>query len=213
MSKRGCISQMKRLLSVFFGILLILASGCGKNETPKSSPTAAETTAPTAEPTPRGEVVITAAPGSTPSPVNTPMPTAEIPEGGGEFDPVDISGTFRSNTGTALNLVADWQCVSVSAKNVRLTITLSLESYSLSVGERSANQLVLNGIPITYRTAPLEVPSGGLSKTELYTWSETLPLMEVVSLHHDLYAFWVFSVSYSGDQIDQIELSGLIAVP
>lgn len=126
---------------------------------------------------------------------------------------MDISGSFRSDTGTALNLVIDWMCVSVSAKNVRLTITISLESYSLSVGERTANQLVLNGVPITYRTEALEVPSGGLSKTELYTWSETLPLMEDGSMQQDLYAFWAFSGSYSGVQIDNLEVSGHISVP
>ena len=178
---------MKRMIAILLCILLVLFSGCGKQESQ--------------------------APGSTPSPVNTPAPTAEVPEDGGEADLVDISGSFRSNTGTALNLVADWECVSVSAKNVRLTITLSLESYSLSVGERGANQLILNGIPITYRTSALEVPSGGLSKTELYTWSETFPLMEDGSFQQDLYAFWVFSGTYSGVQIDQLELSGHIAVP
>lgn len=204
---------MKRLIAILFCVFLVLGSGCGKKESPEPTPTTEETAVPAPEPTPRGEVVITAAPGSTPSPVNTPMPTAEIPENGSEFAPVDISGSFRSNTGTALNLVADWQCVSVSAKNVRLTITLSLESYSLSVGERAANQLVLNGIPITYRTAALEVPSGGLSKTELYTWSETLPLMEDGSLQQDLYAYWVFTGTYSGVQIEKLELSGHIAVP
>lgn len=204
---------MKRLIAIILCVFLVLASSCGKKESPEPTPTAEETSTPAPDPTHRGEVVITAAPGSTPSPVNTPMPTAEVPENGSEFEPVDISGSFRSNTGTALNLVADWQCVSVSAKNVRLTITLSLESYSLSVGERSANQLVLNGIPITYRTAALEVPSGGLSKTELYTWTETLPLMEDGSLQQDLYAFWVFTGTYSGVQIDKLELSGHIAVP
>ena len=205
---------MKRLTAVLFCFCLILSSGCAKQKSPDPVPTAVETSAPTPEPTARGgEVVITAAPGSTPSPINTPMPTAEIPESGSESGLVDASGTFRSDTGTALNLVADWECISVSAKNVRLTITLSLESYSLSVGERTANQLVLNGMPITYHTQALEVPSGGLSKTELYTWSETLTLMEDGSLHQDLYAFWVFSGTYSGVQIDQLELSGHIAVP
>ena len=203
---------MKRMIAILLCILLVLFSGCGKQKSQEPTPTA-ETPSPTVEPVPRGEVVITAAPGSTPSPVNTPAPTAEVPEDGGEADLVDISGSFRSNTGTALNLVADWECVSVSAKNVRLTITLSLESYSLSVGERGANQLILNGIPITYRTSALEVPSGGLSKTELYTWSETFPLMEDGSFQQDLYAFWVFSGTYSGVQIDQLELSGHIAVP
>ena len=204
---------MKRLIPIFFCLCLCLASGCGKHGLPEPTPTAEDVSTPTAEPTTRGgEVVITAAPGSTPSPVNTPMPAADDAEGG-DYDLVDISGSFRSDTGTALNLVADWECISVSAKNVRLTITLSLESYSLSVGERSANQLVLNGIPITYRTSSLEVPSGGLSKTELYTWSETLPLMEDGSLQQDLYAYWVFSGTYSGVEIDQLELSGHIAVP
>ena len=204
---------MKRLIAILFCLCLVFAAGCAKGKTAKPEPTPTEMPIPTAEPTPRGEVVITAAPGSTPSPVNTPSPTADIPDNGSESGLVDTSGSFRSDTGTALNLVADWECISVSAKNVRLTITLSLESYSLSVGERSANQLVLNGVPITYRTAALEVPSGGLSKSELYTWSETLPLMEDGSLQQDLYAFWEFSGTYSGVEIDRLELSGHIAVP
>ena len=212
---------MKRYVAILLCLCLLLCSGCGllgDKPMPQSSaepaPQPAETPSPSPEPTDRGgEVVTTAAPGSTPSPISTPVPSAAIPESAGEFDPVDISGSFRSDTGTALNLRADWECVSVSAKNVRLTITLSLESYSLSVGERGANQLILNGIPITYRTSALEVPSGGLSKTELYTWSETFPLMEDGSFQQDLYAFWVFSGTYSGVQIDQLELSGHIAVP
>lgn len=206
---------MKRLIAILLVSCLILLCSCSKpQEPPEPTQTQAETPSPTAEPTPRGsEVVITASPGSTPSPINTPAPSASTPEGNAEFDPVDISGSFRSDTGTALNLVIDWMCVSVSAKNVRLTITISLESYSLSVGERTANQLVLNGVPITYRTEALEVPSGGLSKTELYTWSETLPLMEDGSMQQDLYAFWAFSGSYSGVQIDNLEVSGHISVP
>ncbi len=205
---------MKHLIAVLFCLFLLLVSGCGKQKQPDPTPIPTEAPVPTAEPTARGgEVVITAAPGSTPSPVNTPMPTAEIPESGSESGLVDASGSFRSDTGTALNLVADWECISVSAKNIRLTITLSLESYSLSVGERHSNQLVLNGVPITYHTASLEVPSGGLSKTELYTWSETLPLMEDGSLQQDLFAYWEFSGTYSGVQIDRLELSGHIAVP
>lgn len=205
---------MKRLIPILFCAFLLLASSCTKKNSSEPKPEGAETSVQTAEPTPRGgEVVITAAPGSTPSPVNTPTPASNDKENGGEYDLVDTSGSFRSDTGTALNLVADWECISVSAKNVRLTITLSLESYSLSVGERSANQLVLNGIPITYRTSSIEVPSGGLSKTKLYTWSETLPLMEDGSLQQDLYAYWIFSGTYSGTEIDKLELSGHIAVP
>lgn len=208
------MTEMKRLVPILFCIFVLLAAGCSKQESQESTPAAVETELPAAEQTPRGgEVVITAAPGSTPSPVNTPIPTTDDVENGGDYDLVDASGSFRSDTGTALNLVADWECISVSAKNVRLTITLSLESYSLSVGERSANQLVLNGIPITYRTSSIEVPSGGLSKTELYTWSETLPLMEDGSLQQDLYAYWIFSGTYSGKEIDQLEVSGHISVP
>lgn len=205
---------MKHWIPILLCIFALLAAGCAKQESHEQTPAAAESALPASDPTPRGgEVVITAAPGSTPSPINTPLPATDDMENGGDYDLVDASGSFRSDTGTALNLVADWECISVSAKKVRLTITLSLESYSLSVGERSANQLVLNGIPITYRTSAVEVPSGGLSKTELYTWSETLSLMEDGSLQQDLYAYWVFSGTYSGTEIDRLELSGHIAVP
>lgn len=206
---------MKRSIVLCLCVLFCLGVFNGCHETEKVEPTAppVNTPAPTVEPTDRGgEVVITASPGSTPSPISTPVPSAAAQENA-DFEPVDISGSFRSDTGTALNLVADWECISVSAKNVRLTIKLSLESYSLSVGERTANQLVLNGVPITFRTEALEVPSGGLSKTELYTWSETIPMMEDGSLQQDLYVFWMFSGSYSGVEMEKLELSGHISVP
>ena len=215
---------MKRAYLLLLTLCLLLLAACSgsdpaddpvlTNTAPPSTGTPV-TAAPTPSPTPRagGEVVITAAPGSTPSPVTIPSASAEPDSSDSSFAPVDLSGSFRSDTGTALNLYADWECVSVSAKNVRLTIVLSLESYSLSVGERSRNQLVVNGVPVTYHTDALEVPSGGLSKTELYTWTETMPLMEDGSLQLDLYASWEFSGSYSGVAMDTLEVSGHISIP
>ena len=217
---------MKRvyLLLLCAGILLLAAcSRSGPADDPIISNTAPPTAAavpapaptPTPTPTPRtgGEVVTTAAPGSTPSPITIPSVTAE-PETADSFAPVDVSGTFRSDTGTALNLYADWECVSVSAKNVRLSITLSLESYSLDVGERNRNQLVVNGVPVTFHTEALEVPSGsGLGRTVLYTWSETMPLNEDGSLQLDVYASWEFSGSYSGVEMETLEVRGHISLP
>lgn len=187
---------------------LLLAS-CGGTTDVEKSP---ESPSPTPAATPRAEVVVTAQPGSTPSPVETPAPVeipSDEPTGGSGL--VDVSGSIRSETGTALNLIADWECVSVSARNVRLTVTLYLESYSLSVGERYGNTLRIGEETVTFRTPALEVPSGELVKTELYSWSETYTLPEDGQLTTTLSAAWAFAGSYSGVELPEISLSGQVS--
>lgn len=189
--------------------LALLLTACGGRSDPEKQ---TESPSPTPVATTRPEVVVTAQPGSTPSPVETPAPeAADIGAEAGSSGLVDVSGSIRSDTGTALNLIADWEWVSVSARNVRLTVTLYLESYSLSVSERYGNTLRIGDETVTFRTPELEVPSGDLVKTELYSWSETFTLPEGGSLSTDISATWGFAGSYSGTELPEISLSGRIS--
>ena len=213
---------MKRLIA--FALIMLLALtlfGCGKKPEPSPAPTAE----PTVDPN-RGETITTATPGPEPSPTpmatpepmetfqpapeNTAQPTPEpLPEETPE--PVIVnpsvlaSGSFRSDTGTPLNLVADWRAVAIDATTARITITLSLESYSLDIGERRSNVLTFNGEEYYFMTDPVELEGGEFLKTQIYVWSTEISMSE---LSFDLSVRWNLRGSYSKKEMEDIELSG-----
>ena len=219
---------MKKLSLILAFLLLLGLCACGAKETPLNRPSSSP------EQTPRGgETVTTAAPdGGTAAipeetPMRTPEPAEPIPsaptgdtEGATEVEPlptpeptpsvtampggIDRSGSFRSDTGTALNLIADWRCVSVSDDACQLTITLSLESYSLDVGERRNNTLTVNGVNYSFLTDPIEI-SGGFRKTQIYVWTGQLSDYDP---SFTFSATWNLQGSYSGVPMETVEVSG-----
>ena len=211
---------MKRLIALALAALLALTLfGCWKKPEPSPSPTPD----PTAD---RGETVTTATPGpeptvtpmATPAPMETfqpapentaqptpePLPT-ETPEPAGVDPSLLASGSFRSDTGTPLNLVADWRAISLTESTARITVTLSLESYSLGVGERRSNVLTFNGEDYYFMTDPIEIEGGDFVKTQIYVWSKEIPLSQ---LSFQLSARWNLKGSYSKKEMETIELSG-----
>ena len=216
---------MKRLLALALALLLALTLfGCWKKPEPSPAPTAG----PTPDPG-RGETVTTATPAPEPTdgpmatpepmetfqpaPENTAQPTPEpLPEETEEpAEPVIVnpnqlaSGSFRSDTGTALNLVADWRAAAIDATTARITVTLSLESYSLDIGERRGNILTFNGEDYYFVTDPIEIAGGDFVKTQIYVWSQEIPMSE---LSFDLAVRWNLRGSYSKKEMEAIELSG-----
>ena len=213
---------MKRLLALALALLLALTLfGCWKKPEPSPAPTAG----PTPDPG-RGETVTTATPAPEPTdgpmatpepmetfqpaPENTAQPTPEpLPEETAEpviVNPNQLaSGSFRSDTGTALNLVADWRAAAIDATTARITVTLSLESYSLDIGERRGNILTFNGEDYYFVTDPIEIAGGDFVKTQIYVWSQEIPMSE---LSFDLAVRWNLRGSYSKKEMEAIELSG-----
>ena len=213
---------MKRLLALALSLLLALTLfGCWKKPEPSPAPTAG----PTPDPG-RGETVTTATPAPEPTdgpiatpepmetfqpaPENTAQPTPEpLPEETEEpviVNPNQLaSGSFRSDTGTALNLVADWRAAAIDATTARITVTLSLESYSLDIGERRGNILTFNGEDYYFVTDPIEIAGGDFVKTQIYVWSQEIPMSE---LSFDLAVRWNLRGSYSKKEMEAIELSG-----
>ena len=196
--------RLKKIRILYVLLIVLFLSGCTREKAvPSASP---ETTADR-----RGEVVITAPPGSTPS-IIAPSPSPSF--GPAEFyGLIDASGSVRTDTGTRLNLVADWSCVSVNSGKAKLTITLSLESYSLFVGERPYNTLTINGNTITFHTPSIESECNDTISTPIYTWTETLPLSEDGKLSLDIAAEWFFAGVYSGVELDSLRLETRIELP
>ena len=216
---------MKRLLALLTALLLALTLwGCGKK--PEPAPTAA----PSPDDSGRGETIATAAPEPDPTPaptagplatpapaetfqpapssepVQTPEPLPQPTEEPVIVNPNQLaSGSFRSDTGTALNLIAEWRAVSVTEDTARMTITLYLESYSLDIGERRGNLLTFNGREYYFMTDPIELTGGDFMKTQIYVWSQDISMSE---LSFDLSVRWNLLGSYSKKEMEAIELSG-----
>ena len=87
---------------------------------------------------------------------------------------------------------------------LKLTVTLSLESYSLDVGDRRSNTLTFNGETYTFSTDPILV-EGGTAKTPIYVWTKEIPASQ---LSFNLSVRWELLGSYSGKEMESIELSG-----
>ena len=218
---------MKKAALIPALLLLLALSACGLLG--KASPTPAPT-----QPG-RGETVTTAPPASaeptaepTPKPTPAPAPTFEplpedaeptpdvpaestpAPSGPSETDVpaysglVLAAGSFRSDTETALNLVADWSIAPVDDNTAKITVVLSLESYSLDVGERRGNTLTFNGESYSFITDPVEIDSG-FTKTQIYVWSRELSREK---LSFELSVVWNMKGSYSGKELETVELSG-----
>ncbi len=142
-------------------------------------------------------------PTPTPEPAPTEQTEAPLPTGD-----ILFSGLLRSDTGTALNLFADW-FITENENCCQLTIQLSLESYSLSVGERSTNTITINGNSHWFYSPALEVESDVITRTFLYTYVETLPtLPDELSLQIS----WDLRGSYSGKELPILELSGTVSL-
>jgi hypothetical protein len=80
----------------------------------------------TAEPIATREPLVTPEPTPVPTPQPTPVPTPKPTP-----VPADASGSFSSNTGTGLNIRADWQTYRDASGSRKLKVDVSIVSYSI----------------------------------------------------------------------------------
>lgn len=153
--------------------------GVTETNAPTDVPT--ETVQPTAEPTP--------------SPTPTPAPAA-------------ASGSFKSDTGTGLNIVADWTLTPNGDGTSTLTLKLSAESYSLyTVDSWHAAKLELGGSSWEFDTKAIEYDGPGLGTNELGTLTATISSSAVPATAT---LTWNFQGSYGGTELPKIVATGTI---
>ena len=150
---------------------------------PQVGPT--ETAEPTAEPTPS----------PTPSPTPTPAPAS-------------ASGSFKSDTGTGLNIVADWTLTPNADGSYTLALTLSAESYSLyTVDSWHAAKLELGGSSWEFDTKALSYDGPGIGTNELGSLTVTVSSSAVPAAAT---LTWNFQGSYGGTELPKIVATGTI---
>lgn len=164
----------------------------------------AEPTLPPAAPTPTPLPTPIPTPVPTPVPTPTPTPVPITTPYVAPAQTVLASGSFRSQTGTYLNIVADWDAKSVDANRVEITVTVSTESYALHTVplSRTLNisldgQYVSLDVPgITYPNDGTEYPPLAKNLLGSYTYTVELPANSSRALA--LQVEWHFNGSYTG---------------
>ena len=167
----------------------------------------------TAQPTPAIEpsVAPTATPTATPTP--TPIPTATtepvqpvIPQG-----EVIGSGSFTSDTGTPLNLRADWTATVLDSERVEVTVNVYLVSYQIEVRELYNAVNVSVGDQYASADSPaIKWENNTRLETLLASTVHTLSLPSGSSASFPLAAQYQFGGTYSKVELPVIECGGTI---
>lgn len=139
-------------------------------------------------------------PSETPSPEPAQTPTTET----------IASGSFMSDTGTKLNLVADWTAVSAGDGQALVTIKLYVESYTLHVNSMpAAIEIGDQKFSVTSKAVDCDSDSATV-KTEIASVQTTLSLGSGGTLDIPVSSVWYFKGTYSDQEFESIEASGNI---
>lgn len=119
-----------------------------------------------------------------------------------------VSGQYASVQSDKLHLLLDYTRTPGNGGTDVLTVTIRLSSYSLSVGARPhLGKVTVGDETLTFSTDALEISENGTpTLTELFSHSFTIPGGEAVSVA----ASWHFGGTYSGVEIQELTVSGLI---
>ena len=168
---------------------------------------------------PAQTAVVTPAPTAEPAAAVIETPTPEgIPESvsGNAPDMGALlgSGSFSSNTGTAVNIRADWEARVSGANEVKLQVKIILNSYSIYVNSLpNAVNIGLNGQYVSLDSPALSYDSNTSQLTaELASQSFTVQLPAGSSRDLDLQAEWHWGGTYGGVYIPVIECGGTISL-
>ena len=117
------------------------------------------------------------------------------------------SGSFYSNTGTGVNLQVDWKTYRASDGRDMVRFTVSLNTYSLYVGERKNGLTIRMGDEkITLDTASISLP-GGTKTTVTLGQCE----MELKDESVNVEVSWAFRGSYSNVHMERITAAGFVS--
>ncbi len=202
------------LLAIGAGIFYIFSSE-GKNapapETPTSTSTPAPTATPTvtASPTPSATPIPTEAPTPVPTAVPTVSPTP-VPTPAPRVDHT-ASGSFRSDTGTWINLIVKWKTVEEEGK-VKLKLDAYVESWSLNYRSYTPDNVVFNVGGDTYRAShePLYVADNG--KTETLLASRTVDIPTGTDIAVDV-TWFTAGLTISVRPVDSVTAKDTIHIP
>ncbi|HBD86375.1 MAG TPA: hypothetical protein DC001_03000 [Clostridiales bacterium] len=207
-NKAGLLASLLILLIILIALFVFLRSCTSEISEATPTPSAAPTvTAPPATETPEPSPTPTEQP---PSPTPTEQPPTPTPT----LTPIDLAGSFQSDTGTDLNLIAEWTAVSSDEEKVTLTVALYVESYSLQYSSLdNGATVVIDGVSHSFITDPIDYDGAdGLAKNRLGSISVNLTPDENRTLTVPISVSWAFVGTYSGVDLESISAQDTIVL-
>ena len=124
------------------------------------------------------------------------------------------SGTFRSDSGTALNIHADWAAVVSGANTVDVTVTAYVDSYSLfTTASPEALNISVDGQYVSLASPSIEIPTTTAPVTTLINnRSFTVNLTGGETRSIPVEVIWHYRGTYGGVEIDTVECGGNITL-
>ena len=124
------------------------------------------------------------------------------------------SGTFRSDTGTALNIHADWEASVNGAGAVDITVTVYADHYSLiTYATPEALQISVDNQFVSLASPGIDYDgANGPAVTEINSRTFTINLAAGEVRTVPVQVVWLYRGSYSGVDLATIECGGSITV-
>ena len=157
----------------------------------------------------------TKTPEATAMPVTTETPdepiVTEAPQSEGQRT-MNQSGSFKSDTGTKLNLIAEYNITSKNDSTLYVRVNIYVESYSLEIGARTGT-IYVNGQGYSFRSNSINhTDDNKLQKTMITTALVEVPAEIGDVLQMPISIDWNYRGSYSGKEIEHIPMETTVTV-
>lgn len=209
----------KQKLHVFIALVLIIliiaavTAWLFHDKTEPVEPVETPVPVTTAEPIEPTDTPVTTAEPIEPTPTPEPEPTATPePEPHGTRT-LNQSGSFKSDTGTKLNLIVDYAVTSKDDSTLSVKVNVYVESYSLEIGSRSGNTIFVNGQGYGFVSNPINhTDNNKTQKTLITTVTIDVPAAIGETVNIPISVDWNYRGSYSGQEIEHILAEGTVTV-
>ncbi len=198
----GLLVALLMLLLVVIAVFIVIRSLSDRG-TPETVPSSNVTEPAGGQETPEATPAPTETPEPTPTPTATPEPTPE------DTPVPDSSGSFRSDTGTGLNLVVDWEARDAGGGDVSITFNVYAESYSLYSSECwNGVTVTLAGKDHSFTTSAISCDANRLTKSPL----GSVTVVTAADSSIPVSARWSFGGTYGGTELPTLTASGTVTL-
>ncbi len=124
------------------------------------------------------------------------------------------SGTFRSDSGTSINIHADWDAVVSGAGTVEITVTAYVDSYSLfTTASPETLNIAVDGQYVSLASPAIEIQSNaGQVTTLINNRTFTISLSGGEQRSIPIEVVWNYRGTYGGTYLETIECGGNITL-
>ena len=124
------------------------------------------------------------------------------------------SGTFRSDSGTSINIHADWSAVVSGTNTVDITVTAYVDSYSLyTTASPDVLNIAVDGQYFSLASPAIEIPTTTTPvSTKINSRTVTVTLSGGETRNIPVEVLWHYRGTYGGTYLDSIECGGNITL-